>query len=507
MLNFGNTKKIIQGIVTELNSANGVIIDDDNTSYRFNEKSMFWGKTYSDLSIGANVTFGFGEDRYGDLWANKVQCVNIKNPENKPIAKDIENINCAETTSNEQRIGLGNKIDDITDYVFIDFNKHIDKIKPLIGLEIDTRGKSRDVLKFVTDCFNTAVTKDKVKYVNEKAFFPIYGDKEQSTNEYGELIYFQTSRSIKPEIDTQDPKGRKHRKWQGIWIVSSNYIDSLFELPVSDDAKSVSSNCSMESQREAYNLKDCLRQDDGFIASVKELAMKEYWGQKDEVLLNYLEYTYLRLVEEKKTIKTDDGIVFNTGLLDISLNELYLLIVQNSNGEFEKLDLIYDDDVRAPNTKLELAKYFEELQDVIFDAFQDVKPVYHHIFESLLKDPNRIPVYSEKIKESKDDSVGLRRVEAELKQKIKEALKKSQSLAKRNFKYAIPQYNIKETEYQFMLPLFLDKSNSELPDCVLVLRKAKDGKKYYEGITILSLDMAYNNARQLSRPDVYWLRK
>ena len=42
--------------------------------------------------------------------------------------------------------------------------------------------------------------------------------------------------------------------------------------------------------------------------------------------------------------------------------------------------------------------------------------------------------------------------------------------------------------------------------CVLALSLDTKGKNYYyRGETVLTLDMAYNNARLLAKPDVFWL--
>jgi hypothetical protein len=67
-----------------------------------------------------------------------------------------------------------------------------------------------------------------------------------------------------------------------------------------------------------------------------------------------------------------------------------------------------------------------------------------------------------------------------------------------NYKLAVPQYH--EKKIQLLIPLFFENDNK--PDLALVLTK-KDG--YYQGHTCLTLDMAYNNARLIAKPESNWL--
>jgi Domain of unknown function (DUF3825) len=70
---------------------------------------------------------------------------------------------------------------------------------------------------------------------------------------------------------------------------------------------------------------------------------------------------------------------------------------------------------------------------------------------------------------------------------------------KRNYKTAIPQYY--DASIQLLLPLSLtDPSKADL---ALVVERFSD---FYRASTCLTLDMAYNNARQLAKPDRDWLQ-
>ena len=58
-----------------------------------------------------------------------------------------------------------------------------------------------------------------------------------------------------------------------------------------------------------------------------------------------------------------------------------------------------------------------------------------------------------------------------------------------------------------MLPIYLGElEEADQPHCALALSYDDTGRvKYYRGETILTLSMAYNNARLIAKPDVFWL--
>lgn len=73
-----------------------------------------------------------------------------------------------------------------------------------------------------------------------------------------------------------------------------------------------------------------------------------------------------------------------------------------------------------------------------------------------------------------------------------------------NFGTAVPMFYPTKKKFSFLLPLSL-KNPSDV-DVALVVDKDKDSDSQYLGQTILTLGMAYNNARLLRRPETPWLR-
>jgi hypothetical protein len=86
-----------------------------------------------------------------------------------------------------------------------------------------------------------------------------------------------------------------------------------------------------------------------------------------------------------------------------------------------------------------------------------------------------------------------------LQQLLKGAIDNARERVRRSYKTAIPQFY--KGQVQLLLPLcFKDPQRAEL---ALVVERHQT---FYRAATCLSLDMAYNNARQLARPDRDWLK-
>ena len=67
-----------------------------------------------------------------------------------------------------------------------------------------------------------------------------------------------------------------------------------------------------------------------------------------------------------------------------------------------------------------------------------------------------------------------------------------------NYKLAVPQYY--NGQIQLLIPLYFE--DDDKPELALTVTK-KNG--YYQGHTCLTLDMAYNNARLIAKPESNWL--
>ena len=130
-----------------------------------------------------------------------------------------------------------------------------------------------------------------------------------------------------------------------------------------------------------------------------------------------------------------------------------------------------------------MAHYFDDPSVLVFDTRKELRVNIEHIISD---NKHRFPV---KLQEMSD--YGLQNM-------VKGAVDTAVERAKRNYKTAIPQYY--QGTMQLLLPLSLEDPSKA--DLALVVERFSG---FYRASTCLTLDMAYNNARQLARPDKDWL--
>lgn len=241
----------------------------------------------------------------------------------------------------------------------------------------------------------------------------------------------------------------------------------------------------------------------GKLNYLAEKAQREQWDYDScidkQILYNYLCYTYDRVKAEGKIEITEDGknMCFNTGLLTENSADIYAFFIQNINknakpgqkwfldGFKQRTDTVMRKFTNYP----EIADYFTEPADFIFDKKMAIEIDYDHII-----DDN----YDRFVNIGMTDKYW---IECALVNAVKRITEK----VKRNYKLAIPQYytdkQTKISKIQLLLPLFLQSKN--VADLAIVVDK---DKFRYVGKTILTLEWAYVNSRRIVRPDVEWLK-
>lgn len=234
---------------------------------------------------------------------------------------------------------------------------------------------------------------------------------------------------------------------------------------------------------------------------LSQMAQSEQWDYKGEnekkILYNYLCYTYDRIKLEEKIEIKEDSMCFNTGLLTENGADIYAYFVKNTNkwakegqswflnGFKQRTDIEMRKFINFPD----IADYFTEPEDFIFDKKLEIEMDYDHIIDD---NYNRF--------------VDLGLIDKYMIQGLLEnAVKRITEKVKRNYKLAIPQYytdkSTQKSKIQLLLPLFLQSKN--VADLALVVDKDDHG---YVGKTILTLEWAYVNSRRIVRPDVDWLK-
>ncbi|QIK78369.1 DUF3825 domain-containing protein [Sphingomonas piscis] len=207
------------------------------------------------------------------------------------------------------------------------------------------------------------------------------------------------------------------------------------------------------------------------------------------VLKSYIKYTFARLAEEGKVILSDDGAyyVFNTGLVTPNQEAIFALFDRNQNDGQQvwhflkwckRYDLVNFSELPG------ITHYFDDPSKLVLNMSKELRVNIDHIVS---ENKTRFPEPFN----SMDDYT--------LQTFLKGAIDNAKERVCRNYKAAVPQYH--RGKVQLLLPLCI--TNPAKADLALVV---EDHGSFYRASTCLTLDMAYNNARLLARPDKDWLR-
>lgn len=232
---------------------------------------------------------------------------------------------------------------------------------------------------------------------------------------------------------------------------------------------------------------------------IKSLAQMspEKWsfGDSDDlvILRNYIEYTFLKLFDEGKVLETEAYALFHTGLYTQHLEEIYAYFEPNRAEDRQKWFLVgfqtgYQLKHSAITEFPKRANYFSNPAELVFDTNCDILLQYQHIInepQNFLRIPEQI----------RSNPSGM------LRTLFDGAIKNAKIMIDSNYKNAVPQYY--KGQIQLLVPMCLQDSNQ--PDLALVVSK-HDTNSIYLGHTCLTLDMAYNNARLIAKPDSMWLK-
>lgn len=234
------------------------------------------------------------------------------------------------------------------------------------------------------------------------------------------------------------------------------------------------------------------------IDALTSLAESENWdyqqgsaNHKHPILVNYVKHTFARLAEEKKIEVSADSsnACWNTGLITSSQEPLFALYnVNNLDGtkqywHFWKFARQGQHELSKFDNLPEIAHYFDDPSLLVYDTRKELRVNVEHV---IADNKDRFPSELQSMNE-----FGLRNI-------VSGAIDAAKSRVARNYKTAIPQFY--RGNIQLLLPLSL--TDPAKADLALVIERHPN---FYRASTCLTLDMAYNNARQLARPDRDWL--
>jgi len=221
----------------------------------------------------------------------------------------------------------------------------------------------------------------------------------------------------------------------------------------------------------------------------------QYANQTYPILTNYLNYTFLRIQEEDKFVfsKDNDKICFNTGLQTPRGKDIFATFFKNNRAkELDQPDWTFYAFVDSYSEKMEpfspnpeLASYITNVNDLVFNIDYKIESNLEHF---LNQNEERLPeVLQGNIRMAENVING--------------AIQSLRERIRRNYKIAIPHWY--EGKIQLLLPLILTNDEG-VADLALVVDR-NDSRKLYKGKTILSMDMAYVDARLITKPADEWL--
>ena len=274
-------------------------------------------------------------------------------------------------------------------------------------------------------------------------------------------------------------------------------------------------------------------------------------GSDLSLLKNYLVYTFVRLWHEDKILYDQDRekaryASFNTGLVDPAYDYIYALFIRKPQGndcrEWQFLGFTVADERGHGEILTDLfpnlpkpARYFEKGQPIYYNFRDDKLPEEqrpHYKADHVLKERvSRLPInYLIKFKmveprmgellesieklpaEDNEPRQKLWKEVCELvssngelframKEDVDRALKDAVKRAAWNYRTVIPYYDPNGNKICLLLPMCM--CNKGKPDAAMVVEPRNNG--VYQGHTIITLAMAYSNARLVCRPESDWL--
>jgi len=217
-------------------------------------------------------------------------------------------------------------------------------------------------------------------------------------------------------------------------------------------------------------------------------------GSSFPIISSYLNYTFIRLQQQDKIKFSPDETkaCINTGLQTPEGKDLFATFYKNPNaiernqpdwtffGYFDS----YSEKLRDFEPLPDIATYIDDPGELVFDHRFEFEVDYAHIVEG---NKERLPPV-------------LQEHPALARKAIEGAIGQLKDRLRRNYKLAVPHwYNDK---IQLLLPLSITDDN--VADVALVAEKDVMRNKYMIR-TVLSMDMAYLDARTICAPDRAWL--
>ena len=212
--------------------------------------------------------------------------------------------------------------------------------------------------------------------------------------------------------------------------------------------------------------------------------------QDHPILRNYLHHIFTKINEDNRIEFYGDFCCFDTGLVTANQEEIFSLFVKNKKPNttiswfFKGFKKRSDRDLMQFSKLPDPVNFFDDPRDLLYDLNLELRLNIDHI---IVDNKTRFPAPFNDM-----DNYQLTIL-------MQGAIEDSKKRIRRNYKTAIPQFY--KGKIQLLIPLCL-KSKGQA-DLALVIEKENN---IYRAATCLTLDMAYNNARLITKPDDEWLK-
>lgn len=237
---------------------------------------------------------------------------------------------------------------------------------------------------------------------------------------------------------------------------------------------------------------------------LERYAEREKWRFKNKgnedaqeefnVLFYYIIHTFDRCYKQGKIVISDDEKValFNTGLLTPNDDEIYCLFTASDTYDADNPFSNYwylnkfvseqeRDFMQLGLKKPEMATYFDSYNELYFDPDLEISLNFDHIYDD---NYSRLPPSIQMLEKSVACQV------------FDGFLSHTKKRIRRNSRIPVPQFY--RDKIMFLIPV----QGFDKTPIVLALEKINNG---YRANTVLTMNMAYNCARLLTRPESNWL--
>lgn len=277
-----------------------------------------------------------------------------------------------------------------------------------------------------------------------------------------------------------------------------------------------------------------------FLKPLSDLILKgEEWDYANTkntqsekyILRSYVIFAFYKAWLDGSIIESEHGAIFNTGLVDRRYEDIYCYLKFNSHeddffcrqweiGGFNTEEALIEKFPDLPKRTIYIG--VNNIGDVYLDVDRKLGWNYKHILgERLYRFPMKflkrtLSGYKEAVEiceQIENDEATIDDLQAYVNNDtdaydalwtaFNAAIRTALKFVEWDYRTCVTCYYARSNSLSLLLPIRLDRKLDSRPDLTLVIERTPQGTYY--GHTVLSLAMAYQDARQIGRPASDWL--